>query len=98
MDFIEKNLQKSFKCNFHKFNQIKARQKFLSKKIHKKIWIIKIVAYICTRFWSEELIEGLKEIGFRLQEEGNEDGEKAGKIISIFLAGRRGIINFVVPK
>jgi hypothetical protein len=72
--------------------------KILFKKRHKKICFVKIVAYICTRFWSEELIEGLKEIGFRLQEEGKEDGEKAGKIISFFLAERRVIINFDVPK
>ena len=35
-------------------------------------------------FEAKELIEGLKEIGFRLQEDGKEVGEKAGKIISFF--------------
>ena len=31
---------------------------------------MKIIFYFCTRFWSEELIEGVNEIGFRLLEEG----------------------------
>jgi len=39
-------------------------------------------------FEANELIEGLKEIGFRLRVEGKEFVGKAGKIISDFLVRR----------
>jgi len=39
-------------------------------------------------FEAKELIEGLKEIGFRLKVEGKDYEGKAGKIISDFLVRR----------
>jgi uncharacterized protein YdhG (YjbR/CyaY superfamily) len=72
--------------------------KNIIKNIHAKIWLVKIISYICTRFWSEELIEGLKEIEFRLREEGKEEGEQAGKNISFLLDRWYRLINFITPK
>jgi len=54
------------------------------ENIFGKACILKYISYICTRFKGIELIEEVKEIGFRLSEEGTEGDESRKKYLNFF--------------